>query len=64
MKFVGKNCGLKPVWMILAVSSAILKAYVTTLTFAVFLSKLRKYNSLLPLLVDNVLLRTREEDLR
>ena len=48
MKFVGKNFGLKPVWMILAVSSAILKAYVTTLTFAVFLSKLRKYNSLLP----------------
>ena len=32
-------------------------------TFAVFLSKLNKYNSLLPLLVGNILLWTREEDL-
>ena len=33
-------------------------------TFAVFSSKLHKYNSLLPLLVGNIHLCTREEDLR
>ena len=33
-------------------------------TFAVFSSKRHKYNSLLSLLVGNILLGTREEDLR
>ena len=33
-------------------------------TFAVFSLKLHKYNSLLPLLVDNILFLAGEEDLR
>ena len=33
-------------------------------TFAVFSSKRHKYNSLLPLVVGNILIGTREEDIR